>query len=92
MHTDESYTTSFPRFVVLYCVKSAKLGGDSIIVRLDSLYLELIQLFGENVNLLFKKDAITVETAVGIEEKLILFWLDDGSVGISYSVTLHKVV
>ena len=91
MHTDEGYTTSFPRFVALYCAKSAKSGGDSIVVRLDSLYLQLIQLFGESVNLLFKKDAVTVETALGVEVKPILFWLDDGSVGISYSATLHKM-
>jgi len=70
MHTDEGYTTSFPRFVALYCAKPAKLGGDSVIVRLDSLYLQLIQLFGERVNLLFEKDAITVETALGVEKSL----------------------
>lgn len=92
MHTDEGYTTSFPHFVALYCAESAEVGGDSIIVRLEPLYLKLIQLFGENVNLLFKKDAVTVETALGVEEKPILFWLDDGSVGISYSATLNRML
>ncbi|SRR5579883_8589 len=92
MHTDEGYTTRFPRFAALYCAESALLGGDSIIVRLDSLYPQLIKQFGEKVKLLFNNDAVTVETGLGIEKKPILFYLDDGSVGISYSATLHKML
>ena len=45
IHTDEGYTTKFPRYSVLYSAREAEAGGNSIIVQFDPLYTELFNKF-----------------------------------------------
>jgi len=91
VHTDEAYTNCHPRYVGLHCLKEAEAGGVSIIVPLSSLYQSLLTHFGDEVNLLFNKEAITVHGADGIKTKSILFKLKDNSIGISYTTVLKQM-
>lgn len=92
IHTDEGYTNRYPRHVVLYCLKQAQFGGDSIVVQVDPLYESLVSRFGERVGLLFENNSVIVRNARGIEKKPILMWLENESVGISYSPVLQKML
>lgn len=92
IHTDEGYTNRYPRYVVLYCLQQAESGGDSIVVQVNPLYINLIHHFGEQVRLLFEKNSVIVKHAYGIEEKPILFWLENDTVGMSYSPVLQKML
>lgn len=91
IHTDEGYTSKFPRYVALYCINQDMEGGDSILVQFELLYKQLLAQYGEGVDLLFNKNAITVHSAYGIENKPILLGLENGKIGISYSPILQKM-
>jgi len=91
MHTDEGHATTFPRYAALICEKEAVHGGDSIIVTLKLLYSALIQLFGNDIDLLFAKDAITIQNYQGVKKKPVLIYVDNGDIGITYSPLLRKM-
>lgn len=91
MHTDEGYTNTFPRYVGLYCEKPAESGGENIVVNGASLYSECLNQYGEKINLLFEKDALTVEHAFGIDQKPLFLLLNNQEIGISYSPILKKM-
>jgi hypothetical protein len=91
LHTDEGYRSEFPRFVSLYCVGASRSGGESIIVKVEALLVELYRLFGENVNNFFQSDFIQIESAYEQIYKKILFRLKEGMVGMSYSPILRSL-
>lgn len=91
MHTDEGYTSIYPRYVALYCFENAQAGGDSIIAQVKPLYDLLIKNFPDNILLLFKKDAITLEGAKGVIDKPLLMRLENNHLGISYSSILKNM-
>lgn len=91
MHTDEGHATVFPRYAALFCAKEAGEGGDSIIVPFKELHAALLRDFGCDVDLLFAQDAIAIENYQGMKIKPVLFTLNNGDVGISYSTVLQKM-
>jgi hypothetical protein len=91
LHTDQGHTTQCPRYVALYCFSQATSGGYSIVVQFEELYKQLINQFGDLVDLLFIKDAVTVQNMFRELSKPILIKLEDGKVGISYSPVLQKM-
>ena len=91
MHTDEGYTTTYPRYVALYCFKKSEYGGDSIIVRVKPLYDILKQEFSDDAGVLFQPDAITVDGAKGMQVKPLMTRLEDNEIGISYSFILKSM-
>lgn len=91
IHTDEGHALEYPKYVALYCEKEAGIGGDSIIVPLHNLLISLTAEYGEDVNLLYMKDALTVQNYQGEKNKPILIKFNNGDVGISFSSVLYKV-
>lgn len=91
VHTDEGYTTCYPRYAALYCRHNVQIGGDSIIVQVKYLYDSLVKLFSDNAKLLFELDALTIEGASGIKVKPLLIGLENGEIGISYTSTLKSL-
>lgn len=91
VHTDEGYTTMYPRYVALYCSKNAILGGISILVQFKPLYLLLKEKFEDSVGLLFKSNALTLEGAKGIKTKPLLMKLENNKIGISYTSILKSL-
>ena len=91
IHTDEGHALEYPKYVALYCEKEATIGGDSIIVPLRNLLSCLITEYGEDVNLLYMKNALTVQNYQGEKDKPILIKFDNGEIGISFSPVLYKI-
>ncbi|MDP1574332.1 MAG: TauD/TfdA family dioxygenase [Coxiellaceae bacterium] len=91
MHTDEGHTSIYPEIIGMYCYKPAKLGGVSILVEFERLYLALVEKFGEQIDCLFDKKCLDVFSAYGREFKPLLFRKDENKIGISYSPILGKM-
>ncbi|ASQ47052.1 TauD/TfdA family dioxygenase [Legionella clemsonensis] len=85
LHTDEGYTNIFPRYASLYCLQQSNQGGISTIVPVETLLNALYNKFGNQVAKLFQADALSITTKAGTSNKQILFTLDNGSIGMSYS-------
>ncbi len=91
LHTDEGHAHVYPRYVLLACNKHADIGGETIIVEVDSLYKHLINEFGTSVNRLFEDDAIKFRSHNGWVEKPILLQLLNNQVGITFSVNFKEM-
>lgn len=91
VHTDEGYTSRHPKYVGLYCFQQAALGGESIVVQVERLYQSLVKQFNSLVELIFKRNAITVYGLHGREQKPLLFKIENNQIGISYSSILQKM-
>lgn len=89
LHSDEGYRTVFPRFVSLYCVKSSLKGGVSTIIKVTELLAGLGTVFKEHVENLYRPDFIQIDTASGKINKQLLFHIDNGMTGMSYSPILR---
>lgn len=91
IHTDEGYTSIYPKYVVLYCQSESTIGGCSIIVKFNPLFELIKNNYPLSIDKLFSQNALKVYNANGCETKPLLFNFDD-NVGISYSPVLKKLV
>ena len=85
LHTDEGYTSMFPRYASLYCLQQSSQGGVSTIVQVETLLNALFSQFGDQVSKLFQPDALIIKTIACTLNKKIFFKLDNGLIGMSYS-------
>lgn len=91
LHTDEGYTSLYPKIIALYCKEPAIQGGDSILVEFRPLLDLLITKYGDAVNLLFDKDCLEVAGQHSREKKPLLMRDETGQIGISYSPVLDEM-
>lgn len=89
IHTDEGYTSNFPRYISLYCETPSAFGGITTLVHSDSLLKNLKINFADHINLLFNHNAIHIKNVDGYLSKNILIQLKDGRIGVSYSPMLR---
>ncbi|MDP3562529.1 MAG: TauD/TfdA family dioxygenase [Legionellaceae bacterium] len=92
LHTDGADSASLPRFVSFFCIKSSGTGGVSTIVKVNELLITLQQLFGQEVDQLFKKDFMQIDTMYGRNiKKQVLFNLDEKNVGMLFWPVMFNV-
>ncbi|MCA9747745.1 MAG: TauD/TfdA family dioxygenase, partial [Romboutsia sp.] len=90
IHTDEGYTTSYPKYISLFCERSSFSGGITTLVDFNTLYNFLLKKYDKDrIESAFSANAITLD---GISGKLSkpLFIKNTGNdyPGISYCVNL----
>lgn len=90
LHTDEGYTTNYPKYVSLYCTHQSDMGGDSVLFDFHSFYPELQARFQDILMDLADPGAIIIEGIGGMKSKPLLLF-DNGIPGISYCVTLKSM-
>lgn len=97
LHTDGSYYKEFARFASLYCIRPAKAGGISTLVKVCDILNDLYQVFGTDaVHQLFQVDFIKFDSSSQsmqkkIFPKAILFKLTEEKFGMSFHASLPNL-
>lgn len=92
MHTDEGYKKNYPNFLSLLCIKPALRGGVTTLSDFSTVYPVLLRKFEEDVHLLEKNDAVTLEGIAGkVTKPIIIYRQQENRRGISYCPALHSM-
>lgn len=91
LHTDAAYAEEYPHVVGFFCRSAPRFGGDTVIVKLNRLYMALCEKFRSDINLLFAADAIIIKTDDMQLTSAILFAEKNGEIGIRYSTQINNI-